>query len=174
MAGGVVLIGAPSTATSAPSEQQDGRILEYLLGIEDLQAAFYSEAVERKRLTGGPQEFARVAQDHERSHAAFLRRALGANAPEARSHDFADATSGNRAFLQAAVELEEVGLAAYLAAAPNLRSGTLRDAARVLSVEARHTAWARDLAGLNPAPRASDRGLTEAQVNDRLRDKGFA
>lgn len=174
MAGGVVLVGTPTTATSAPSEQQDQRILEYLLEIEDLQAAFYARAVERKQLTGEAQEFARVAQEHERAHAAFLRKALGAQAPPARSHDFADATGGNAAFLEAAVELEDIGLAAYLGVAPNLRSGTLRDAAKVLSVEARHAAWARDLAGLNPAPRASDEGLSRDRVNQRLRDKGFA
>jgi hypothetical protein len=174
VAGGAVLAGAAQTATSAPSAQQDERILTYLLGVEELQAAFYTDAVERKRLTGESAEFARVAQDHERMHVSFLREALGADAPRVRSYDFAEATSSDRAFLEAAVELEEIGLAAYLGAAPNLRPGTLRDAAKVLSVEARHAAWARDLAGRNPAPRASDEGLSEAQIKARLRDKGFA
>ena len=46
-------------------------------------------------------------------------------------------------------------------------------AARIVSVEARHAAWIRDLAGNTPAPRASDQLLTETQVRAALKKTGF-
>jgi hypothetical protein len=42
-----------------------------------------------------------------------------------------------------------------------------------VSVEGRHAAWISVLAGVAPAPRAADSGLSAADVLARLRATGF-
>lgn len=174
LAGGAALIGGiPSPAASAPSAAQDERTLAYLLELEDLQAAFYAEATKRARLTGELRQFAEVVGGHEREHVAYLRKALGAKAGKPAAFDFGDATASRERFLATAIEIEETGLGAYTGAAPNLTADTLRDAARIVSVEARHTAWVRDLAGRSPAPDASDDPSTESEVRAVVARTGF-
>ena len=176
--GGVVVAGVllgepPAPAESAPSPEQDAEILGFALGLERLQAAFYAEAVERGRITGEPREFARVVGGHERAHVAFIEKALGRAAPAAQRFDFGDATADQAAFLETARELEDLTTRAYNAGAPNLSRGALTAAARIASVEARHAAWIRDIAGLNPAPDASEPLTTPEKVMDTVRASGF-
>ena len=52
--------------------------------------------------------------------------------------------------------LEDLTAAAYIGQGANLTGAVMRDAARIVAVEARHAAWVRDLAGMDPAPRAAD------------------
>lgn len=172
--GGAVAIGGlPSPASSASSAEQDEQTLKYLLELEDLQAAFYEQAVKQGKLTGEAREFARVVGEHEREHVDYLRKALGAGAGRPASFDFGDAAADRDSFLRNAVSLEETGLAAYTGAAPNLTAKTLRDASRIVSVEARHTAWARDLAGRNPAPRPTDKPGSESETRSAVEKTGF-
>ena len=49
----------------------------------------------------------------------------------------------------------------------------LAAAASVVSVEARHAAWIRDIAGKNPAPAAFDAAKTSAQVLSAVKATGF-
>jgi hypothetical protein len=49
----------------------------------------------------------------------------------------------------------------------------MREAGRIVAVEARHAAWIRDLAGEDPAPRAADPGRTADDVLSELRRKGL-
>ena len=53
-------------------------------------------------------------------------------------------------FARTAIELEELGLAAYNGAATSLTPEALADASRIVSVEARHAAWIRDIVGQEP------------------------
>ena len=46
---------------------------------------------------------------------------------------------------------------------------TLRSVARVISVEARHAAWVRDLAGQQPAPHATDAPISAEQAMNAIR-----
>ena len=57
-AGGILAGGLPKLAVSKPSREQDARVLEWLLQVEYLQAAFYTEAERRGRLRGELREFA--------------------------------------------------------------------------------------------------------------------
>lgn len=170
---GAALVGEPLPARSASSSAQDAKTLAYLLELEDLQAAFYVDALDRDLLTGELQDYAEVVGKHEREHVAYLRRALGADAARPASFDFGDTTSRPERFLTTAVQIEETGLAAYTGAAVDLTAGVLRDAARLISVEARHTAWARGLLGRNPAPDASDRPASEAEIRAVIARTGF-
>lgn len=172
-AGGILLGGLPKLAVSRPSAEQDARVLEWLLQIEYLQAGFYTEAESRGALKGELREFATLVGEQERAHVEALEKALGANAPAKPSLDFGDATTNPREFVPAAVRLEEIGLAAFNGQAPNLTKKPLLTALKIVSVEARHTGWIRDLAGRNPAPQPADPPATQAQTNAAIRETGF-
>jgi hypothetical protein len=70
------------------------------------------------------------------------------------------------------VVLEDVGVALYNGQAGNLTRGALAAAAEIVSVEARHSAWARDLAGEIPAPVATDVPADAEHVKSRLAQAG--
>ena len=170
-AGGTLIARRAMDAGSATAE--DARVLQFALIIERLQQAFYAEANKRGALKGEVAEYARVAGGHEDDHVAFIIKALGGKAAQPPRFDFRDTTSSERAFVKTAVQLEDLGLGAYNGQAPNLSPATLAAAARIVSVEARHAAWIRDLAGKTPAPRASDQLLSEERVRAELKKTGF-
>jgi Ferritin-like domain len=70
------------------------------------------------------------------------------------------------------VVLEDIGVALYNGQAGNLTPGALAAAAEIVSVEARHAAWARDLAGELPAPAATEAPADLQQVKARLAQAG--
>lgn len=174
LAGGAALAGwIPRFATSAPSRAQDVRILNFLLLLEHLQAGFYAKAVEDGALEGELAQFARVVGEHERAHVALLTQRLGDDARGAPTFDFGDATRETGAFARTALELEEMGAAAYVGQGANLTKRSMTAALRIVAVEARHTAWIRDFIGENPAPRAADPSRSPAQVTQAIEDAGF-
>ena len=66
------------------------------------------------------------------------------------------------------MSLEEAGLGVYNGQAVNLTPQTLAAAARIVSVEARHAAWARALAGKDPAPVAVDMSISVSEAKSVL------
>jgi hypothetical protein len=173
LAGGGIAAALPGRALSTPSPAQDAQILKFALLFERLQAAFYTEAVARKKLRGELRRFAQIVGGHEREHAAFVKKVLGPAAPKKPRFRFGDATGDPDAFARAAVKLEDLGIAMYNGQAPNLTKPVLAAAAKIVSVEARHAAWIRDIVGQEPAPRASDPGATAAEVTKALNGTGF-
>jgi Ferritin-like domain len=172
-AGGLVLGGLPRSASSAASPEQDVRILNFALLVEYLQAKFYAEATAAGKLRGELREYARIVGAQEASHVAFIRSALGPNARPEPRFNFGDAVRDPQEFTDAAVELEDLVVAAYNGQAPNLTASALAAAARIVSVEARHAAWIRDLAGLHPAPGATDKPRGAKSVRTALAETGF-
>jgi Ferritin-like domain len=174
LVGGTAAVTAlPSLASSAPSKRQDARVLNFVLLIEELEAAFYAEALARRRLTGELQRYARIVGGHERAHVRFLRGALGGKARKRPEFDFGSATSQEDEFMAAAIKLEDAGVAAYNGQATNLTTAALGAAARIVSVEARHAAWIRDIAGRPPAAEATDPAKSERQIRAELEATGF-
>jgi ferritin-like protein len=171
--GGALLAGLPRLAASAPSPEQDVRVLNLVLLLEEVEAAFYAEAVARRRLTGELRRYARIVGGHEQAHVRFIRSVLGGKARSRPSLDFGSATSDEDEFTSAAITLEDTGVAAYNGQAANLTTGALKAAARIVSVEARHAAWIRDIAGRPPAAEPTDAPMSERQVRDALRKTGF-
>ncbi len=171
--GGVVISGLPEIATSAPSRKQDVDVLNYALLLESLQASFYHEALRRGRLHGEWRQFARLVGREEQRHLDYLRRQLGSRARSIPRFSFGRSVAEPRRFAAAAVALEDLGLAAYNGQAANLTPRALRSALRVISVEARHAAWARDLAGEDPAPHAVDTPASQPAVERQLRSRGL-
>jgi hypothetical protein len=171
-AGGAALVIWPEATPSAPSARQDVAILSFALLIEDLQAAFYADALRRGALTGELLEYAQVVGGHERVHAAHIRTALGSGAKRAARFDFRDVNADPVSFTSNAIMLEDLGVSAYNGAATSLTHGALADAGRIVSVEARHASWIRDIAGKVPAPRPADHAVSAKQVQaaiDRTR-----
>jgi Ferritin-like domain len=173
VAGGVLLAGLPRVATAGRSAQQDVRILNLVLLLEELEAAFYGDAEDRGALRGELAEFARIVGEHERAHVAFLRKALAGQAEPRPRFDFGNTTSDPDRFASTAAMLEDTGIAAYNGQAVNLTKPVLKAAATIVSVEARHAAWIRDIVGRPAAPDATDEPATERQVRAALARTGF-
>jgi hypothetical protein len=163
----------PDVTAGRPSRGQDVRIFNFLLILEELQAAFYDAAVRRGALRGELLRFARTVAPQEREHVGFLRKMLGREARVVPKLDVRESTSDAAHFRAAAIQLEEATAAAYIGQGASLTSAAMQDAARIVAVEARHAAWIRDLAGTDPAPRAADAAQSADDVLADLRRKGF-
>jgi rubrerythrin len=164
--------GAPQL-TAAASKEQDARVLNLVLAVEYTEAAFYQDALEQGALQGDLADYARTVAEHEKEHVAFLKQALGSAADPAPRHDFGDRTKNAEAFTAAAVKLEDLAVATYNGQAVNLTPASLKAAARIVSVEARHAAWIRSIVGEVPATDATDPAIKEAETRSRLSELGW-
>jgi len=171
--GGVVLGEHADPALSRTSAKQDVEILNFALLLEYVQATFHAEALKRAGLTGELRTFAQTVAAHEQDHIDLLKEVLGSAARTSPSLDFGDDTADAERFSLAAVKLEDLGVAAYNAQAPNLTRAALTAAARIVSVESRHAAWIRDLRGMVPAPDASEPTIESQKVLDTLKGSGY-
>jgi hypothetical protein len=160
-------------ALGTPSKAQDAKILQLVLQLEYTQVAFYEEALAKAQLTGDLHEFAQTALGHERQHLVAIKKALGAKAGAKPRFAFGDKTKSDAAFMRAAIRLEDIAVAAYNGQAANLTKPTLAAAAEIVSVEARHAAWVRAIAGEVAAPDPVDKPLTARQVATGLREIGL-
>ena len=172
--GGVVLGEHADPASSAPSAKQDAEILNFALLLEYVQAGFHAEALQRAKLTGELQTFARTAAAHEQDHIELLKQALGSAARKPPTLDFGDDTADEERVLAGRVQARgprRRGL--QRRRRPNLTKGALRAAARIVSVESRHAAWIRDLRGMNPAPDAAEPAVDAQRVIDTFKGSGY-
>jgi rubrerythrin len=172
LAGALTRIGRPAAA-QAPSPEQDERILNFALGLEYLQAAFYAEAESQGALTSELAEFARVVGEQERRHVERLQELLGSAARPEPEFSLEDVTASEQAFLEAAVVLEDGGVSAYIGQGANLTIDAVAAVAPMVSVEARHAAWILDIAGRDPAPAAADPAASVAGVQAALERAGL-
>jgi hypothetical protein len=175
-AGGAVVLGAlvaPGRA-HARTRNRDLAILNYALGLEYLQAAFYTEAERLKSLKGPFARQAHIVGAHERGHVTALQAVLGRHAIKRPRFDFRGVTEDQNAFRQTAVAFEDLATAAYKQQLPRLDSRAyLLSAVQIHSVEARHAAWIRRLAGIVPAPDAFDQPLSKRKVTAIVADTKF-
>jgi len=173
VAGGVLVGGLPKLSVGAPSAAQDAKILNFALTLEYLEAEFYTQAEANGRLRGETAQFASVVGAHERAHVEFLQGALGSKAVKKPRFNFGDTVRNPQMFQKTALTLEDTGVAAYNGQAGNLTKETLAAAAMIVSVEARHAAWIRDILKTNPAPAAVDEGQSRQQILSAVNDTGF-
>ena len=167
-------LAAPVAEARAQEATSDVDILNYALALEYLQAAFYTEAERLGALRGEFAEQARVVGAHERAHVKALRDALGTAAVARPRFDFQGVTEDQAAFRRTAVAFEDLGTAAYKDQAPRITSRAyLAAAIRIHSVEARHAAWIRRLAGVLPAPEAFDEPRSKQRVLRVVADTNF-
>jgi hypothetical protein len=163
--GGALLTAFATPASAAGSKARDISILNFALTLEELQAAFYTETERNKVLSGALKRQATTVGATERAHVRAFRSALG-SAAIARPHfNFGGATEGADAFRKTAVAFEDLAVAAYKGQAPRITSRAyLASALAIHSVEARHAAWIRRLAGKSPVSGPFDEPLGRPAV----------
>ena len=166
---GVGAFAEAARAQSAPAS--DLAVLNFALTLEYLEAEFYDRARQGAfgRLNAGVQRFAEVVYSHEQAHVDALIAtipALGGTPVKKPALKFPKLAQ--RSFVLTAIQLEQVGVGAYGGAFPSLKLKAVKEAALAIhSVEARHAAYARLVAGTLPANVAFFSPLTADQVLKR-------
>ncbi|MGZ4236004.1 MAG: ferritin-like domain-containing protein [Solirubrobacteraceae bacterium] len=163
----------PSSAT-AQAASSDVVILNFALALEYLQASFYTEAERIGALRGALAHQATVVGMHERGHVKAFKQLLGSAAIKEPAFNFHGVTENPEAFRTTAVAFEDLATAAYKQQAPLIKSKAyLAGALGIHSVEARHAAWIRRLAGFLPAAKAFDEPLSDRKVVDIVNSTHF-
>ncbi|HTN47154.1 MAG TPA: ferritin-like domain-containing protein [Flavipsychrobacter sp.] len=128
----------------------DFGILNYAYALEQLEAAFYSRVVETgfyDGATASEKALLTDIRDHEIAHREFFKAALGAKAIGSLGVNFSTIDFKNRtSVLGTAKVFEDLGVSAYNGAGVYIQSTDyLLLAGKIVSVEARHAAYIRDL-----------------------------
>lgn len=163
----------PEAGWGRPSRRQDIAILKFALGLEYLEADYYTRAVSDGGLNGRALDIARLLADHERKHVGALERAtraFGGKVQPRPRFDFRDTISGDR-FLPTAFTLENTGTRAYAAQAPRIDSRQLLAAAASIAlIEGRHAAAIAMLLDRDPIS-DGDAGITPFGAFDKATSK---
>lgn len=127
----------------------DVGILNYAYALEQIEAAFYTKVAMSpyNGITAAETSLLTDIRDHEVAHREFFKTALGSSAIIGLDLDFSSINFGSRdSVLGAAKAFEDLGVTAYNGAGQLLVSGDyLLLAGKIVSVEARHAAYIRDL-----------------------------
>jgi Ferritin-like domain len=170
--GGGALIAAlsmpPRVEAAAAS---DVRIFQFGLNFEYLQSAFYTESERLGTIADMPPRrrvWARTLGAHERAHVAIIKKVLGPAAGKRPSFNFRGNTETEVRFTRTAVAMEDLTTALLTGLTPKLKDQGLAAAAfSLMTVEARHAAWARHLVGTLPVASAFDEPKSLDEV-DRI------
>lgn len=127
----------------------DKGILNYAYALEQLEAAFYAQVITTPYTGGSAAEMSLLAdiRDHEIAHREFFKNALGSDAIQALTPDFSSVNFSSRdSVLATAKAFEDLGVSAYNGAGKLITNGAyLTIAGKIVSVEARHAAYIRDI-----------------------------
>lgn len=130
-------------------------ILNYAYALEQLEAAFYIQVVSNSAFTtqfsADEQILITEVRNHEVLHREFFKAALASSAIPDLTVNFSTINFANRAsVLATAKAFEDLGVSAYNGAGYLIQSATyLTLAGKIVSVEARHAAYFRDLVSPN-------------------------
>ncbi|HEX7755147.1 MAG TPA: ferritin-like domain-containing protein [Niabella sp.] len=124
-------------------------ILNYAYALEQLEAAFYTKVIESQYAGITASETALLAdiRDHEVAHREFFKKALDKAAIPGLDVNFSSIDFGKRdSVLATAKAFEDLGVSAYNGAGSLIADKNyLLLAGKIVSVEARHAAYIRDL-----------------------------
>lgn len=127
----------------------DVGILNYAYALEQLEAAFYTKVASSFFSGASSAEMDRLKEirDHEIAHREFFKNALGSKAIPALEVDFSSIDFTSRtSVLATAKAFEDLGVSAYNGAGKLIVSADyLLLAGKIVSVEARHAAYIRDI-----------------------------
>ncbi|MBO9659107.1 MAG: ferritin-like domain-containing protein [Chitinophagaceae bacterium] len=127
----------------------DTGILNYAYALEQLEAAFYTQVIASPYSGGSVTEMALIKdiRDHEIAHREFFKNALGSGAIQALEPDFSAVNFSSRdSVLATAKAFEDLGVSAYNGAGKLIvKADYLVLAGKIVSVEARHAAYIRDI-----------------------------
>jgi hypothetical protein len=175
--GGAAMLAALASPAEAAGKVTDREILNFGLRFERLQATFYTEAEELgtiDRMASAKQRWARTLGAHERAHVRVIKQVLGDAAGPRPFFDFGEDTETDRAFTRTAVAMEDLTVALLAGITPRVQDRGLTAALfGLLTVEARHAAWARNIVGAIPAAEAFDDARTLRSVRGAVARTGF-
>jgi rubrerythrin len=165
---------SPSTSTTVSLGSGDVGVLNYAYALEQLEAAFYAQVVSTPAadFKAGELDYFKQVAAHEAIHRDFFKAALTnvakVNPIQPLTPDFSSIIFTSRAnVLTNAQAFEDLGVAAYNGAGKLLKTADfLVLAGKIVSVEARHAAFIRDL--VTPGSFAAD-----DQVNASGLDKAM-
>jgi hypothetical protein len=124
-------------------------ILNYAYALEQLEAAFYTQVIMSTyaNITASEKALLTDIRDHEIAHREFFKSALGSSAIPSLEVDFSKIDFGSRdSVLNTAKAFEDLGVSAYNGAGRLIVTPAyLVLAGQIVSVEARHAAYIRDL-----------------------------
>lgn len=171
----------PKPDRKKDDEISDLEVLKYALTLERLEATFYTQGLKKlkdcelenavmcrfgEKVTENVPERLATVRDHEQAHVKAIEKALkqfGGDVPPNPSFKFPYNNANE--FLKLAMAFENLGVSAYLGAAPTVSNNkAFKSAAAIQSVEARHAAYFNELNGKKPFPRAFDEALPMDKV----------
>lgn len=127
----------------------DPGILNYAYALEQLEAAFYTQVItsQYSGITASETSLLSDIRDHEIAHREFFKNALADGAIGNLEFDFSSIDFGSRdSVLSTAKAFEDLGVSAYNGAGRLIETGAyLVLAGKIVSVEARHAAYIREL-----------------------------
>ena len=175
--GGAAMLGALLAPAPAVAALDDVGILRFGLRFEYMQAAFYTQAEQLGTIAGMParkRQWARVLGAHERAHVKIIKQVLGPKAERSPFFDFRGNTETDDGFTRTAVAMEDLTVALLTGLMPQVQDPNLTAALfSLLTVEARHAAWARNIVGAVPAAAALDDPRSLPDVRDVIRSTRF-
>lgn len=173
-AAGGLLIGAPEAM--AKGRKTDLKVLQLAYLLEGLGVTFYGLAARGGDLSGKTQLFAQTVYGHEIAHRAFIAnaiRGMGATPAAPPKFHFGSIPHDARRFRRNAEAIESMCVQVINGAGPLVTRPLLAAAGELVSVEARHVSWIRQIIGVTPAPAAFDTTKTAAQTKRKLKSLGF-
>jgi hypothetical protein len=175
--GGAAMLGVLAKPPAASARLSDVGILNFGLRFERLQATFYTQAAEMGTIKTMPrrkQVWAETLGAHERAHVRILKKVLGREAEPRPTFDFGTANETDENFTRTAVAMEDLTVALLGGVTPVVKDRHLTAALfGLLTVEARHAAWARHIVGAAPSPKAFDTPRTLDDVAGAIRRTRF-
>jgi rubrerythrin len=174
--GGAAMLSTLMAPAEAAAKVNDVDILIFGLRFERLQATFYTQAEELgtiAKMSAAKEEWARTLGAHERAHVRIIKQVLGSKAEPRPFFDFGEDNETDAAFTRTAVAMEDLTVALLTGVMPQVQDRQLAAALfSLMTVEARHAAWARNIVGATPAAQAFDEPRTLESVQgavDRTR-----
>jgi ferritin-like protein len=169
-------LAAPATAAAA-ANAGDLDILQFGLRFERLQASFYTEADSMGtvgKMAARKQQWAETLGAHERAHVRIIKKILGNRAGPRPFFDFHGVTETDDSFTRTAVAMEDLTVALLTGITPQIHDRALVAALfGLLTTEARHAAWARNIVKTTPAANAFDEPRSLDSVRSLVGDTRF-
>jgi hypothetical protein len=175
--GGALLAALAMPEETDAAAASDIAIFNYGLAFEYLQSTFYTESERLGTVRAMPprkEVWAKTLGAHERAHVKILQSVLGKAAVKKPSFNFRGNTESEAKFTRTAVAMEDLTTALLTGVTPKIRDrGLVAAAFSLLTVEARHAAWARHIAGFVPVAAPFDEPKPVKEVDRLVADTGF-